>query len=55
MTEPLCDGTINFDRDWDRDQSLDQKYDRIGTGTKDRDQVWSGTGTMTKNGAMICN
>ena len=31
-TISLCDGTINFYRDQDRDQGRDHKYD--GTGTK---------------------
>ena len=63
---PLCDGTRHFDREGDRDQGRNQKYDGTGTnagtinmtgpgpgprtGTKDRDQFWSGTETETGTG-----
>ena len=63
----MCEGTRSFDQAWyryqgpvprtgtkDRYQSRDQKYDGTRPGTKDQDQLWSGTGfrsgIITKNG-----
>ena len=44
---PLCDGTKNVDRDWNRNQGQDQKYDGTGTKAGTRNIMEPGPGPRT--------